>query len=427
MRAVRVVTGGHAGLLTFRRAPRCCTRATRRSDSKASSAARAPAGLTMCPESGAMRTPHASGMSVRGGWDRGFISRLGVVALAANRSSLRSDQQLVEAREGLDDPPLHAVGDVHVPGGDRVVHRCRPEQGAALERVEHEGLDRLVFGRTLVDPGRHSTARGSSSRNPPWKPNSAPSGARCTIRHVPPTREVDLALGHLETARAPPTTESTRPRSRHGDQLGRRRARKRRTSMTGSPGGVVISVPASVTVTVLLLRRRPRCSPALPRSAPPARAELFEQLVEALEALLPERAVGADPVGELPEPLRLEVAQATAGRAGAGRSSPASSSTRRCLVMAGWLIGNGRGHVEHAGVAFGQPGQDRPPGGVGQGAEGPVELAPPRARSSVIDITIWLYEIPALASSPVPRKRSDGSTTGTASAGRGARRNRRAG
>ena len=48
---------------------------------------------------------------------------------------------------------------------------------------------------------------------------------------------------------------------------------------------------------------------------------------------------------------------------------PARSSTRRCLEMRGLAHVEGRGQVLDRRLALGEPGEDRPPGRVGEGGE----------------------------------------------------------
>ena len=68
--------------------------------------------------------------------------------------------------------------------------------------------------------------------------------------------------------------------------------------------------------------------------------------------------------------------------------SPACSSTRRCLVMAGWLIGNGGGHVEDAGVALAPGGRGSPASSGRTEHRRPGRARLGRSATVAVDITI---------------------------------------
>ena len=73
------------------------------------------------------------------------------------------------------------------------------------------------------------------------------------------------------------------------------------------------------------------------------------------------------------EPPRLEVAHALPRPAVPGDEAGLFEHPQ-VLRDGGLAHGEGLGHIEHPGVPCAQPGQDRPPGGVGQRAEGTVQL-----------------------------------------------------
>ena len=250
------------------------------------------------------------------------------------------------------------------------------EHGAALDRLEHQRLDGLVLGRALADERRHPAVRRVELEE------LAVEGELHPVRgalHDPPRAADAEVAPRTRTPRGAAGRTSgagTRPRctARYTSSGGA--LKNRRTLMIGSPAGVVICVVGAghghvpsplCRLCVLVLVARlfdpvvgSRCSSS---SSSSRRSKLSSQ----------NSRYEPDPVRELLQPLRLEVAHAPA-RQTVPRDQAGPSSTRRCLVMAGWLMGNGCGHVEHAGVALRQAGQDRPPRRVRERAESPVEL-----------------------------------------------------
>src|SRR3954447_1931579 len=110
--------------------------------------------------------------------------------------------------------------------------------------------------------------------------------------------------------------------------------------------------------------------------------QLAQVFVQAVETLFPEFSVVLDPVGDLFERRRLEVAGAPLRVAAAGDEAGALEH----LQMLG---DGGKTHVERLGelrhrrLAGRETGQDGPPGRVGEGREGVAELV-------VGHLTAWL-------------------------------------
>jgi len=93
---------------------------------------------------------------------------------------------------------------------------------------------------------------------------------------------------------------------------------------------------------------------------------------ERIEAPLPELAVAADPVGGLRQRRRLERAASHASLlARPEKAGPLEGFD--VLQKRGERHRERVGQVGYGGLASREPGQDGPPGGVGEGGEGRVE------------------------------------------------------
>ena len=98
-----------------------------------------------------------------------------------------------------------------------------------------------------------------------------------------------------------------------------------------------------------------------------------EQLLQPLVALLPVLAGTGPASPRLPERLGPRwLSRAVARRV--REINPAGSSTLRCREIAGWDIVERRRELGHGGLALREAREDRPPGGVREGPEHPVEL-----------------------------------------------------
>src|SRR5213596_235865 len=100
--------------------------------------------------------------------------------------------------------------------------------------------------------------------------------------------------------------------------------------------------------------------------------ELLEQGIEALVVALPQPAVTFQPLGSLPQPLGLEAARpplcVAAARNQAGALQHLQVLGDRRLAHRERL-----GQLRHRRLTRRQAGEDRPPGGIGEGCEDGVE------------------------------------------------------
>ena len=110
----------------------------------------------------------------------------------------------------------------------------------------------------------------------------------------------------------------------------------------------------------------------------------------------PKFAVRADPIRQLLEPHRLEVAEALTGLP-ASRNQSGLLEHVEVLVMAGWLIGNGAATSRTRR----RPGRAGPGSPAGCGSDSALKARSSsrsvRSAVSVRGITIWLYQVPRLS------------------------------
>jgi len=101
---------------------------------------------------------------------------------------------------------------------------------------------------------------------------------------------------------------------------------------------------------------------------------LPEERVEGVEAMLPEGSVGVDPFRGLAQRARLEREHVLAPADLAPQETRALEHAEvlgdRVQRQIEWL-----GQIRDASLAEREPGEDRPPGGVGDGGEGAIEVA----------------------------------------------------
>src|SRR5207253_101749 len=101
--------------------------------------------------------------------------------------------------------------------------------------------------------------------------------------------------------------------------------------------------------------------------------EFVQVLVQPVVALLPEAPVPAHPLVDLLEWSRLEPSRPPLPLA-ASRDEPRHLEHLQVPGDRGKADREGFGQLGHGGLADRQPRQDRPPGGIGESCERPVEL-----------------------------------------------------
>src|SRR5712691_1181219 len=194
------------------------------------------------------------------------------------------------------------------------------------------------------------------SRNSPWKPNSWPSETLCTIRHAPPGRKsisqlvISYLLGPHQFDMCSHEVCASNTRSRGASKT-------RVMTISRSDGVVTVSWLLSLPPIVLLLS---------------STLELVQVLVQPVVALLPEAAVPLGPLGDLLERPRLEPG-------GPPLPLPAPRDQPRPLEHLQVLRDRRQAHLERfrqlgdGGLPRRQPREDRPPRGIRERRERPVE------------------------------------------------------
>src|SRR5712691_9434646 len=208
----------------------------------------------------------------------------------------------------------------------------------------HSNVHTIRSGRTI-------------SRNSPRNPGISPSGPRCTIRHAPPGRKsisqltVSYFLGPHQCDMCSHEVCASNTRSRG--------ASKTRVMTISRSEGVV---------TVSWLLPLPPIARLLSSSL-----ELLQVLVQPVVALLPEPTVPLGPLRHLFDWPRLEPC-------GPPLPLPASRDEPRPLKHLQMLGDRGKSHREGLGqlgdgcLARGEPGENRPPRGIGESREGAVQV-----------------------------------------------------
>src|SRR5580698_2702782 len=199
----------------------------------------------------------------------------------------------------------------------------------------------------------------------PWKPYVLPSASVCRKRQVPPLR-VSYRSMVVVRSRGPSHCTS-RPGSVWARNTRSRGASNSRVIM-------IIGMPGSAVIAVLLI--------VVPFAVAAGfrRAVVFlgglqrgQQVVEPLVALVPDPRVAGQPGGHLAQRPGLQAAE-PGGRPPGPRDQ--AGVLKHLQVLGDRRLGHaeGRGELGNGRLAFGQPGQDRPPRRVGERPEYQAEL-----------------------------------------------------
>src|SRR6266516_2970810 len=131
--------------------------------------------------------------------------------------------------------------------------------------------------------------------------------------------------------------------------------------------------------------------------------ELLEQGIEALVVTLPQPAVAFQPLGSLPQPLGLEAARPPL-RVAAARNQAGALQYLQVLGDRRLAHRERLGQLRHRRLTRRQAGEDRPPGGIGEGREDGVEAVRCVHNLLVIYGITRLPSSPRLSGDPRPRR-----------------------